>query len=92
MELTGRYSFNINSREEVSLQELQHFFGVNGEFDRFFNDYLKTFINPHTGQPVLIDGQSLSVSSEFIKQVTTVRNVRDIFFNADGVPHPALYG
>lgn len=86
VDLAGRYPFNINSREEVSLREFQRFFGVDGEFDHFFNDYLKTFINPNTGQPVVIDGQSLSVSNEFIKQVTTVRNVRDIFFNADGVP------
>jgi len=86
VELAGRYPFNINSKEEVSLQEFQRFFGVDGEFDRFFHDYLKTFINPNTGQPFLIDGQSLSVSDEFIKQITTVRHVRGMFFNADGIP------
>jgi len=86
VDLAGRYPFNIASREEVSLQEFQRFFGVDGEFDRFFNDCLKTFVNVNTGQPILIDGQSLRVSDEFIKQVTRVRSVRDIFFNADGVP------
>lgn len=86
VELSGRYPFNIDSKEEVSLQEFQRFFGPEGEFDKFFNDHLKTFINPNNGTPILIDGQSLSVSDEFIQQISKIRSVRDIFFNTDGVP------
>ncbi|UXM95227.1 type VI secretion system membrane subunit TssM [Bartonella sp. HY329] len=86
VELAGRYPFNINSKEEVSLAEFQKFFGPEGQFDKFFNDHLKTFINPNNGTPIMIDGQSLSVSENFIAQIAKVRAVRDIFFNADGIP------
>ncbi|MCB5205273.1 type VI secretion system membrane subunit TssM [Neorhizobium sp. T786] len=86
VELAGRYPFNINSMDEVSLEEFQRFFGPEGEFNQFFNDNLKTFIDEHTGKPVIIDGQGLRVSAEFLKQIGTVRSVRDIFFNSDGVP------
>ncbi len=86
VELAGRYPFNTNSKEEVSLQEFQRFFGPEGEFDKFFNDHLKTFINPYNGSPILIDGQSLSVSENFINQIGKIRAIRDIFFNSDGVP------
>ncbi|UXN08135.1 type VI secretion system membrane subunit TssM [Bartonella sp. HY761] len=86
VELAGRYPFNINSKEEVSLTEFQRFFGPEGQFDKFFNDHLKTFMNPNNGTPIMIDGQSLSVSENFIAQIAKIRAVRDIFFNADGVP------
>ncbi|MHC5308063.1 type VI secretion system membrane subunit TssM [Bartonella sp. LJL80] len=86
VELAGRYPFNINSKEEVSLQEFQRFFGPEGEFDKFFNNHLKTFINPYNGTPIMVDGQSLSVSEDFINQIGKVRAIRDIFFNSDGVP------
>lgn len=86
VDLSGKYPFSRSSKEEVSLQEFQRFFGPDGDFDRFFNDNLKVFIHPSTGQPIVIDGQSLNVSAEFMKQVSAVRSVRDIFFSADGVP------
>lgn len=86
VELAGRYPFNVVSSEDVTLDEFQHFFGPKGEFDNFFNDHLKNFINPNNGTPILIDGQSLSVSDEFIEQIKKIRAIRNIFFNADGVP------
>lgn len=86
VELAGRYPFNLASKEEVSLDEFQRFFGPDGEFDKFFNDHLKNFINANNGTAILIDGQSLSVRDEFIEQIRKVRAVRDIFFNVDGVP------
>lgn len=86
VELAGRYPFNAASTDEVSLDEFQRFFGADGVFEQFFEQNLKNFINESTGQPVIIDGQGLRVSPEFLKQVSTVRNVRDIFFSVDGVP------
>ncbi|PYE85287.1 type VI secretion system membrane subunit TssM [Phyllobacterium leguminum] len=84
--LAPRYPFNTNARDEVTLQEFQQFFGPKGDFDSFFDQHLKTFINEHTGEPVVIDGQSLAVSDEFLKQVNSVRRIRDIFFDTEGVP------
>jgi len=86
IELSGKYPFNREGREEVTLAEFQKFFGPNGDFDAFFNDNLKVFINPDNGQPILIDGQSLVVSAEFMRQVATARSLRNIFFTSDGVP------
>jgi len=86
VELSGKYPFNNAGQEEVTLTEFQKFFGPNGDFDAFFNNNLKTFINPDTGQPIVIDGQSLSVSTEFMRQVAAARALRNMFFTADGVP------
>lgn len=86
MELAGLYPFKINSPDEISLEEFQRFFGSDGEFNRFFNENLKTFIDEHSGKAILIDGQELQVSREFLQQVAVVRGVTNLFFNNDGVP------
>jgi len=86
VDLAGKYPFNLQAGEEVTLAEFQKFFGPQGDFDHFFNENLRVFVNANTSQPILIDGQSLDVSSEFVRQLASVRTIRDIFFNADGVP------
>jgi len=86
VDLADKYPFNAEAGEEVTLAEFQKFFGPRGDFDTFFNENLRIFVNPNTTQPLLIDGQSLNISAEFVRQLAAVRNVRDIFFNADGVP------
>jgi len=86
IDLADKYPFNALASEEVTLAEFQKFFGPRGDFDTFFNENLRIFVNPNTSQPILIDGQSLNVSAEFVRQLAAVRTVRDIFFNADGVP------
>lgn len=84
--LAARYPFNAQARDEVTLTEFQRFFGPEGEFDRFFSEHLKTFIDEHTGQAVVIDGQSMDISPDFLDQIGAVHHVRDIFFTAEGVP------
>jgi len=86
VDLANKYPFNGQASEEVTLAEFQKFFGPQGDFDTFFNENLRIFVNPNTSQPILIDGQTLNVSAEFVRQLAAVRTVRDIFFNADGVP------
>jgi len=86
VDLAGKYPFNLQAGEEVTLAEFQKFFGPQGDFDKFFNDNLRIFVNPNTSQPIIIDGQSLTISAEFVHQLAAVRTIRDIFFNADGVP------
>jgi len=86
VDLADKYPFKSEASEEVTLAEFQKFFGPQGDFDTFFNENLRIFVNPNTSQPILIDGQSLNVSAEFVRQLAAVRTLRDIFFNADGVP------
>jgi len=86
VDLAGKYPFNAQAGEEVTLAEFQKFFGPQGDFDTFFNENLRIFVNPNTSQPIMIDGQSLNISAEFVQQLAAVRTVRDIFFNSDGVP------
>lgn len=84
--LATHYPFSSGAKDEVSLTEFQRFFGPEGEFDRFFTQYLSTFIDEYSGKAVVIDGKSLDVSQDFLDQIATIRKVRDIFFTSEGVP------
>lgn len=86
VDLASRYPFDEAAADEISLDQFQQFFGPGGQFDTFFEQHLRSFVDDQTGEAVLIDGQSLKVSKAFLEQIRTVRSIRDMFFNAQGVP------
>lgn len=84
--LANKYPFRKNAQEEVTLDEFQAFFGPKGTFDRFFTDYLATFVDLETRKSKLIDRQSIEIRSEFLAELEKLRQIRSIYFDAKGAP------
>lgn len=77
-----RYPFEANSESDVALADFREFFKAQGTADSFFERYLTGFVSDDRGAFRLrrLDGRSLPVSREFLKQMTTLQTIRRSFF------------
>ncbi|MBQ0777522.1 MAG: type VI secretion system membrane subunit TssM [Pseudomonas sp.] len=77
-----RYPFAANSESDVALADFREFFKTDGTADSFFERYLAGFVSDNSGAFQLrrVDGRSLPVSREFLKQMTTLQTIRRSFF------------
>ncbi|PHN76364.1 type VI secretion system membrane subunit TssM [Pseudomonas syringae] len=80
--LDKRYPFYAHSSSDVALNDFGEFFGSQGMADRFFDNYLKPFVNGDPGRYKLrsIDGYSLPMSRAYLDQMAGVHRIRKSFF------------
>ncbi len=80
--LDKRYPFYAHSSSDVALNDFREFFGSQGIADRFFDNYLKPFVNGDPGRYKLrsIDGYSLPMSRAYLDQMASVHRIRKSFF------------
>ncbi|MBP1193137.1 type VI secretion system protein ImpL [Pseudomonas sp. PvP100] len=89
--LDKRYPFHAHSRSDVALNDFREFFGSQGIAERFFDNYLKPFVNGDPGRYKLrsIDGYSLPMSRAYLDQMAGVHRIRKSFF-AHRTPEPQV--
>ncbi|VEH67775.1 Uncharacterized protein conserved in bacteria [Rodentibacter pneumotropicus] len=61
--IANRYPLNRKAEQSISLEDFRDFFGPNGRVQRFYNDYLKFFLEDNAELSV-VNGESV-ISSEF---------------------------
>ncbi|WP_246771491.1 type VI secretion system membrane subunit TssM, partial [Pseudomonas syringae] len=89
--LDKRYPFHAHSSSDVALNDFREFFGSQGIAERFFDNYLKPFVNGDPGRYKLrsIDGYSLPMSRAYLDQMAGVHRIRKSFF-AHRTPEPQV--
>jgi type VI secretion system protein ImpL len=85
-DFAARYPFDRKSKNDVSVEEFQNFFGNEGILATFIRDDLGGLVDQNSGRPLVIDGQSMSFSPEFLASISQIHKVRDTFFASGGVP------
>jgi type VI secretion system protein ImpL len=84
--VTGRYPLVKNAREEIPLAEFGRVFGGDGYFYRFFNDYLRTYVDLtqrpwkwRQGNPV-----ASLMSADTLREFQLADDIRQAFFPTNG--------
>lgn len=80
-----RYPFVASSESDVALADFREFFKAHGTADSFFKRYLASFVSNSSGafQRRRVDGRSLPMSREFLRQMATLQTIRRSFFAED---------
>ncbi|MGN8274933.1 type VI secretion system membrane subunit TssM [Pseudomonas sp. SMN5] len=83
--INKRYPFNAHSASDVALNDFREFFRDQGVADRFFESYIRPFVNDSAGQYCLrsVDGQGLPLSRAYLDQMAAARTIRRSFFAQD---------
>lgn len=82
--IAGKYPFDRNSGQDLPLQDFKEFFRPGGILDAFYREELLTFVDETTGEPKIIDGQSLAVDRGFSRQLRKAMNITKSFFDQNG--------
>lgn len=84
--IAGRYPFDPDAAEDVSLEDFTDLLGPSGVVDAFYNDYLKPFIVVRRRQfsPIQTQGAGLGLSQESLNQISTAQTIKDAFFAKGG--------
>ncbi|CAM3133733.1 type VI secretion protein VasK [Pseudomonas floridensis] len=79
--LDKRYPFYAHSSSDVALNDFREFFRHQGVAERFFDNYLKSFVSGEPGHYRLrsIDGFSLPMSRAYLDQMAGVHAIRERF-------------
>jgi type VI secretion system protein ImpL len=80
----GKYPFDKNASNDVSLQDFEAFFAPNGTLDAFYNDQLKMFIEENLELNAESEGKSL-IRPDVLAQLNKAKLIQDAFFNRKGV-------
>jgi type VI secretion system protein ImpL len=78
--LDGRYPLYRNSRGDATMADFCRFFAPKGIIDRFFETYLKSFIDTSTWRQVSMDNQGIRLSPNVLSQLKNAAKIRDAFF------------
>ncbi|MBO9418558.1 type VI secretion system membrane subunit TssM [Labrenzia sp. R4_2] len=84
--IAGRYPFDPDAQEDVSLEDFTDLLGPSGVMDAFYNDYLKPFIVVRRRQfsPIQTQGAGLGLAQETLNQISTSQTIKDAFFAKGG--------
>lgn len=80
--IANRYPLNRKASENISLDDFREFFGPNGRVQRFYNDYLKFFLEDNAELSV-VNGESV-ISSSFLSALQDLQNIQRNYFDASG--------
>ena len=80
--IANRYPLNRKASENISLDDFREFFGPNGRVQRFYNDYLKFFLEDNAELSV-VNGESV-ISSSFLAALQDLQNIQRNYFDASG--------
>ncbi|WP_259779348.1 type VI secretion system membrane subunit TssM [Aestuariispira ectoiniformans] len=82
--IAGKYPFDRRSSQDLPLQDFKEFFRPGGILDSFYSQELLTFVDVKTGEPKVIDGQSLPVNRSFSRRLRHANNITKSFFDQTG--------
>lgn len=88
--INKRYPFSAHSSSEVAISDFREFFKAQGVAERFFESYVRAFVNGDPGNYRLrsIDGRSLPISRAYLDQMTAAQVIRQSFFSVNpNEPH-----
>ena len=80
--IANRYPLNHKSTQNISLDDFREFFGPHGRVQRFYNDYLKIFLEDNAELSV-VNGESI-ISSEFLTTLQDLQNIQRNYFDNSG--------
>ncbi|MCX2962325.1 type VI secretion system membrane subunit TssM [Rodentibacter caecimuris] len=80
--ITNRYPLNRKATQSVSLDDFREFFGPNGRVQRFYDSYLKFFLEDNA-ELSIVNGESV-ISSEFLTALQDLQNIQRNYFDASG--------
>ena len=80
-----RYPFNAQASSDVALGDFQAFFKGRGVLARFYDGYLRPFVNAEGGRYRLrgLDGRSLPLSRSLLEQLSRAQMIRQGFFSEE---------
>lgn len=84
--IAGRYPFDRTSLVDLPLEDFETFFLPGGILDSFYHKELLTFVDEATGEPRVIDGETLAVDPDFAPLLESAVEITRNLFDADGVP------
>ena len=82
--IAGKYPFNRESDIDLPVEDFKEFFQPGGILETFYKNELLIFVDEKTGEPRVIDGQSLEVDKSFAGSLRKAIDITRSFFNADG--------
>lgn len=82
--LAGKYPFDRNSTEDVPLEDFISFFGPDGTLQKFYREELLAFVEERTGEPIPVDGQTLTINKEFAVELKKSIAISQAFFDSEG--------
>jgi type VI secretion system protein ImpL len=77
--LAGRYPFSPQSNIDLPLRDFSNLFGINGLFDKFFNDNLERLVD-RSRSPWTWQSGAPNVGRGILEQFEAARQIRDLFF------------
>ncbi|OOF82248.1 type VI secretion protein [Rodentibacter ratti] len=80
--IANRYPLNRKAAQNISLDDFREFFGPNGRIQRFYNDYLKFFLEDNAELSV-VNGESV-ISSEFLATFQDLQDIQRNYFDSSG--------
>lgn len=80
--IANRYPLNRKATQSVSLDDFREFFGPNGRVQRFYDSYLKFFLEDNA-ELSIVNGESV-ISSEFLTALQDLQNIQRNYFDASG--------
>ena len=80
--IANRYPLNRKATQSISLDDFREFFGPNGRVQRFYNDYLKFFLEDNTELSV-VNGESI-ISPEFLTALQDLQDIQRNYFDGSG--------
>lgn len=90
-EVVKTYLQNINyhyplfktSKADISLDDFAHFFGPEGDLDRYFKNYLAPFIDTHQAEWSYrsLNGQTINLGSNLLMELEKAALIRSMFFS-----------
>lgn len=86
-----RYPFDAHSASDVAIADFREFFKAQGIVDRFFDSYMRPFVNGDSGSYRMrsVDGYSLPISRTYLDQMSAAQVIRQSFF-ADNPAEPQV--
>lgn len=80
--LAGRYPFKKHTKREVSLKDFGRFFGRNGTLDKFFNSYLKAYVD--TSKSPWRFTQDIGINNDVLVMFEKAHKIQNAFFDHGG--------
>jgi type VI secretion system protein ImpL len=82
--IAGRYPFRRSSELDLPVEDFTEFFRPGGILETFYKDELLIFVDETSGEPRLIDGQSLAVDADFAARLRQAIEITRTFFDEAG--------
>lgn len=85
LHVIGRYPVYLSGHRSLSINGFNEFFGVKGKLQKFFNAYLKYFIDSSTSHWKLkrINGHGLMVGSDTLHLFQSLVRIQDLYFDSE---------